>query len=140
VFDKPPLLPMGESFANLIEDATARAIGVAYEIAAGDLAHIELTEGVGVGNYRAVEIEIALLGEPASLVPGRTLVSERRDESLRPSQRYMELVIAGATLHGLPAEHIEHLRSIEARPSTPEAKAFQTQIEEWMRQVRGGGR
>src|SRR5262245_4315526 len=50
VFDKPPLLPVGEAYANLVPDAAAEAFGVLYEIADDDLAHLDLTEGVLVGN------------------------------------------------------------------------------------------
>jgi hypothetical protein len=139
VFDKPPIVPIGESYANLVADHAAHAIGVLYEIGQADLAHIDLTEGVPLGNYRWVDVEVALL-QPfdgvGTSVEARTLVSDHRDTSLCPSHRYMELVIAGARAHALPPEHIESLRAIPSRPSTPEAIAFRERIEGLMRKPR----
>ena len=138
VFDKPPIIPIGESFANLIEDAAADALGVLYEIGAPDLEHVELTEGVPMGNYRRIEVEAAPLdANPAGwVVTAHTLVSERRDPELCPSHRYMELVIAGAIAHNLPHEHITALRAVPSRPSTPEAIEFRQRIDGLMRNLR----
>lgn len=139
VFDKPPLFPIGESFANLVEDAGATAVGVLYEIDAGELQHIDLTEGVQIGNYARIEVEVATLGPPVGIgaaVSAHTLVSEKRDDTLCPSHRYMELVIEGARAHGLPDEHIAALRQVPSRPSTPEALAAQKQIDDILRRLR----
>lgn len=139
VFDKPPLFPIGESFANLVEDAAASALGVLYEIDAAELHHIDLTEGVPIGNYSRIEVVVATLGSHADLasaVAAHTLVSERRDASLFPSHRYMELVIEGARVHGLPEEHISALRQVPSRPSTAEALAVQQQIDDLLRRLR----
>ena len=139
VFDKPPLFPIGESFANLVADAAASAVGVLYEIDAGELQHIDLTEGVPIGNYSRVAVEVATIGSHAGVGPAvaaHTLVSERRDSALCPSHRYMELVIEGARAHGLPEDHIAVLRQVPSRPSTPEALAAQRQIDDLLRRLR----
>src|SRR5262249_37144468 len=137
VFDKPPLFPIGESYANLVEDAAARTYGVLYEARDSDLEQIDLTEGVPLGNYHRIEVSVAALSNDVdTAVVAHTLVSDRRDESLCPSHRYMELVIAGAELHRLPAEHIAALRKIPSRPSTPEALQLQERLHELMRQRR----
>lgn len=136
VFDKPPLFPIGESYANLIADESAAAIGVLYEVSEEDLAHIELSEGVSVGNYACIEVQVAPLRLEADvdeLVVAHTLVSDRRDESLCPSDRYMDLVIGGALAHGLPDDHLEYLRAIPSRPSTPEAEELRARLNEFMR-------
>lgn len=139
VFDKPPLFPIGESFANLVQDGGASAVGVLYEIEAEELQHIDLTEGVPIGNYARIEVEVETIGLHDGLgaaVAAHTLVSENRDPSLCPSHRYMELVIEGARAHGLPAEHIDALRRVPSRPSTPEALAAQQQIDDLIRRLR----
>lgn len=136
VFDKPPLFPIGESFASVVEDPGARALGVIYEITAEDLGHVELTEGVPIGNYRRVETVVAPLADEADLgtaVPAATLASDRRDPGLSPSVRYMELVISGALLHGLPAEHVASLRQVAARPSSAEADELHQRLHALMR-------
>lgn len=136
VFDKPPLFAIGESYANLLADHDATAFGVLYEISAEDLLHVELTEGVLIGNYQAVDVQVTPLRhatEPSASLLARTLVSDKREASLCPSHRYMELVIAGAVAHGLPEVHLEFLRSIPSRPSTPEAEELRLRLNDLMR-------
>ncbi len=65
VLDKTPLLPIGESFANLVAAADAETYGVLYEISEEDLAHVDLTEGVLIGNYSRVEIAVTPLDADA---------------------------------------------------------------------------
>ncbi len=118
VFDKPPLVPAGGAgFANIVREEGAAVFGAAYEITRDDLAHIELTEGVLIDNYRRVEIEVVPLvpgasREPGAPLPVLTLASDRRDPALRPSAVYMARVIEGALEHGLPPDYIELLRRI----------------------------
>jgi len=124
VFDKPPLVPIGESFANLIADPHAAAYGVAYEISATALESIDLSEGVLIGNYvRTTALVVPLDG--GGPVEAFTLMSDRRDAALLPSTRYMALLIEGALEHGLPADYIEFLRAVPAREPSSVARAFQ---------------
>ena len=120
--DKTPLMPIGESFANLLAEDGAETFGVVYEVTGDDLAHVDLTEGVLIDNYRRIEIAIEPLGGEG---PARafTLVSDKRSPELLPSDRYMTLVIEGAELHGLPPAWIAMLRALPTRPSSPEATA-----------------
>ena len=124
VFDKPPLISIGEAFANLVPEASAVALGVAFEVSEGDHAHIEFSEGVLIGNYRRVELAV----EPVTPCPeppavAVSLSSDRRDATLRPSDRYMGLVVAGALEHGLPAEYVARLRAVPVGESTTVARA-----------------
>ena len=121
VCDKPPLVPaMGESFANLVPEEGAEAYGVLFELEADDLAHIELTEGVLIGNYRRTDVVAEPLGG-AEVVTAATLVTDARDAALAPSERYRAMLVDGAREHGLPAEWIGFLESLPARPETAEA-------------------
>ncbi|MCW5893166.1 MAG: gamma-glutamylcyclotransferase [bacterium] len=134
VFDKPPLLPIGEAFANLVPDPAATAIGVAYAVSADDLAHIELTEGVAIGNYRRVTIPV----EPLAAVSdgpceAASLSSDRRDGSLRPSTRYMGLIIAGALEHGLPEPWLAFLRGVPTGAESALASATRPLLDAFMR-------
>ena len=132
VLDKPGLIPMGDSFANIIPDPAATVWGVLYQIDAADLDHIDLTEGVLIGNYARIEIAVQPPGA-ASAIGAFTLVSERRDPRLQPSTRYMGLLISGAEEHGLPADYVAFLRSIPARPESPEVAQLRPFIDDALR-------
>ena len=137
VFDKPPLAPIGESFANIIPDAGATVLGVAFEVSQEDLRQIDLTEGVLLGNYQRVAIPIVPLATSfAPELTAFTLTSDRHDASLSPSQRYMDLLIAGAIEHGLPSDYVAFLRSVPAQPETAEAIEFRAHLDEALRRMR----
>jgi len=121
VCDKPPLLPsMGESFANLVRDGGAEVYGVLFELAAEDLTHVELTEGVLIGNYRRIEVVAEPL-DGTGPVTAAALVADARDPGLAPSERYRALLVEGAREHGLPRAWIAFLEGLPARPETAEA-------------------
>jgi len=133
VFDKPPLVPIGEAFANIVPDAAAHVLGVAYEVSEEDLQRIELTEGVLLGSYDRIAVPVEPLSQPAAPLTAFSLTSDHRDPSVQPSTRYMELVISGATEHGLPAEYIDSLRAVRANPPTSEALLFRALMDEFLR-------
>lgn len=135
VFDKPPLIEIGESFANIIPDATAHVLGVAYEVSAEDLEHIELTEGVRLGNYVRTSVPAQPLSPLAGPMTAFTLSSEHRDPNLQPSTRYMELIIGGAIEHGLPDEYVRWLRTVPANPPTAESVRFRMLMDEALRRA-----
>jgi cation transport regulator ChaC len=120
--DKTPIVPVGASFANLLAEPAAATWGVLYEIGSDDLDHLDLTEGVLIGNYVRVEIAVEPHGAPG---PTRafTLVSDKRSADLQPSDRYMQLLIEGAETHGLPPDWIAMLRAIPTCAESPEAMA-----------------
>ena len=130
VVDKPPLLPVGEAFANIVRDPAAEVCGVLYEISASELAHVELTEGVLIGNYDRVEIAVTALASPSFDVTACTLASDRHDPTLQPSERYMACLVAGAEEHGLPATYVARLRAIPSRPETAEAAALRPLLDD----------
>lgn len=127
VLDKPPILPTGEAMANVVEQADSQVVGVAYAITPNDLAHVDLTEGVLIGNYARVAVQVVPLDGSAGQLEAFTLTSVRRDPALRPSRRYMALLIEGAEHHGLPPEYVNWLRDHPAVDESPEgalARAF----------------
>src|SRR5262249_38913350 len=120
VLDKPPLLSFGHSFANVVPDPGATVYGVAYEISAEDLAHVEFSEGVQLGNYVRADLELETL--QGGTLRACTLTSEKRGTDLKPSLRYMALLVEGATEHGLPDHWIAMLREIPAEEESEAAK------------------
>jgi hypothetical protein len=133
VLDKPPLVTVGHSFANIVPDAASVVWGVLYEIAVADLDHIELTEGVLIDNYRRIEIDVIPRGDGEQPLRAFTLSSDKHDPTLRPSTRYMNLLISGAEEHGLPAEYVAWLRAIPALAESAEAAAWQPVFDEALR-------
>jgi len=135
VFDKPSLLPeVPHGFANIRQETGAVTIGVAFEMTADDLAHVELSEGVTFGNYARVMVEV----EPLVALPdgprlAASLTSERCNPTCRPSTRYMDIVVAGALEHGLPDEHVSFLRGIAAEPEHPKSAELRALLDEWMK-------
>ena len=136
VLDKPPLVPMGCSFANIIADPTSYLYGVAYEIDQDGFAHLELTEGVPIGNYQRVEITVSPLRRASEPLLTYTLVSERLDPQLLPSERYLGCLINGALEHGLPADWIAHLRSQQRQPETKAEKLLRPLLDGGLRRMR----
>jgi len=134
VLDKPSPLPLGHSFANIVTDDDATTFGVLYEVTQDDLAHIDLTEGVLIGNYDRIEVAATPIGGMApNQVRAFTLTATARDPGLRPSDRYMELLIEGAVEHGLPAEYIDFLRGIPSQPETPESREARAMIDQFFK-------
>lgn len=133
VFDKPRLFGEG-SVANIVPDDASHVLGVAFEIPVHDHAHVEMTEGVAIGHYLRVELSVAPLAacdDPPCVA--LSLSSDKRDAALRPSTRYMGLVIEGALEHGLPDAHLEFLRAIPAVEESAEAAALRPMIDALMR-------
>jgi gamma-glutamylcyclotransferase len=134
VLDKPALIPIGGAFANIIPDPAAAVLGVLFEMTEDDLAHLDLTEGVLLGNYERVPVTVQPLSPPdAEVVVAYTLTSQRRDPRQLPTRRYMQLLIEGAEEHGLPPQHIAYLRSLPAREETPEAAQLRPLIDQLLR-------
>jgi hypothetical protein len=129
VLDKPPLIPIGESFANIVRDADTEVLGVAYEVSSDALETIDLTEGVPIGNYERCAIEVVPLAEEGTPLQAFTLVSDRHDAGLQPSTRYLGLLIEGAIEHGLPATYVEFLRAIPACAPSAAALALRPLID-----------
>lgn len=50
-------------------------------------------------------------------------------------QSYMELLIAGALEHGLPAEYVAFLRGVPTAPDSPEGEEGRALIDEALRAI-----
>jgi gamma-glutamylcyclotransferase len=133
VLDKPPLFGPGPAFANIVAEDGAQVFGVVYEIGVDDLEHVELTEGVTLGNYRRAEVTAIPLEAPCTAF---TLVTEKRDDTLLPSAHYMGLLIEGAEAHGLPAAWMAFLRSHPTAADTPESVARRARMDGLLAQLR----
>jgi hypothetical protein len=133
VVDKPPLVPIGHAFANIVPDLAGVVVGVLYEITAADMEHVELTEGVRIGNYRRIDVTVAPLAPPPGEVVATTLASDARAPDLFPSDRYMACLVAGAEEHGLPAEWIARLRAIPCTRESADAVRYRPLLDDALR-------
>jgi hypothetical protein len=124
--DKPSLMGTGEAMANIVADEAASVWGVLYELGEADFDHLELTEGVRIDHYQRIEIavETAASWDGDASAKAFTFTSAHRDPALRPTTRYMRLLISGAAEHGLPAAWIDELRRIEAVEESAEVAAM----------------
>lgn len=136
VLDKPPLFGPGPAFANLVAEEGAEVFGVVYEIGMDDLTHVELTEGVTLGNYRRTEVTAIPLDPDAAPCAALTLVTDKRDATLLPSTHYMDLLIEGAEAHGLPEAWLAFLRAHPSAPDSPEAAAARARMNGLLAQLR----
>lgn len=132
VLDKPPLLPIGESYANIVPDTGSEVFGVAYEVSVDALQTIDLTEGVLIGNYQRRPIPVVRLAGDSGPLEAFTLTSDRHDAGLYPSTRYMALLIEGAIEHGLPDQYVDFLRGIPSHAPSRVSEALRPLFDDAM--------
>ena len=95
----------------------ARLPGVLYSVSATDIATLDRLEGYmpGVDAYRRVHKSV-VLHEPPPTWPARvmaqTYVVANPVPHVPPSRSYRALIVQGAELRGLPAEHIAAIKNI----------------------------
>jgi cation transport regulator ChaC len=105
-----PVGPGERGVANLVSEAGARTCGVLYLLVPDELDRLDRSEGVHVGVYERMAVEIVATDEP---VPAFTYRSRHSTPGRKPSARYLGLLVEGATQHGLPAEYVSLLESHE---------------------------
>ena len=106
-----PVGPGERGVANVVPDPEARTCGVLHRITPDEFDRLDRTEGVHVGIYRRVPVD--LVAENGERVPAQTYVSTWATAGRKPSARYLGLMLAGAREHGLPAQWIEFLAAHE---------------------------
>jgi gamma-glutamylcyclotransferase (GGCT)/AIG2-like uncharacterized protein YtfP len=106
-----PVGPGERGVANLAADPDGATWGACYLLDPAACDHLDRTEGVHAGYYRRLDVTVvtddgshlrAFAYQGAKTVPGR-----------KPSPRYLGLLLDGAREHGLPAEWIRYLETLE---------------------------
>jgi cation transport regulator ChaC len=106
-----PIGPGERGVANLELEPGARTWGVLYLVATEACDRLDRTEGVHVGVYRRVPVEVLVEGE--GRVAAFTYQSSMTTVGRKPSLRYLTLLLDGAREHGLPAEYVALLEGLE---------------------------
>lgn len=106
-----PVGPGERGVANVEPLAGACTCGVLYLLRTAELDRLDRTEGVHVGFYRRVSVEVLVEGE--GRMAAFTYQSSMTVGGRKPSPRYMRLLLDGAREHGLPAEYLEGLERFE---------------------------
>lgn len=98
----------GSGKATLIADPGQAVPGMLYRIAAADLPALDRAEGAGAGYDRNDALAVEADGRRQVAV---SYVAPHPRADLLPFDWYLALVVAGAELGGLPADHIAALRA-----------------------------
>jgi cation transport regulator ChaC len=106
-----PIGPGERGVANVEPSASARTCGVVHRITAAELDRLDRTEGVHVGIYARIPVDVVTGdGERLTAVTYRSSIAAT---GRKPSARYLGLLLDGAREHGLPAEWIRFLEGHE---------------------------
>jgi gamma-glutamylcyclotransferase len=100
--------------ANLYPDFRAEVWGVIYRITRRHLTCLDSTEGVPGRRYQ--HAVIAVEDVDGGLLEAITYIAEGKKIDGKPSLRYITLLREGARAHGLPAQYIRFLESVEHAP------------------------
>src|SRR4029077_20792223 len=95
--------------ANLAPDPDACTHGVAYLLTSEQGEHLDRTEGLHLGLYYRVPVEV--VDGDGSRLPAFTYRSTICTPGRKPSPRYLGLLLDGARAHGLPPDYIRTLES-----------------------------
>ena len=107
-------LPIGageRGVANVVPEPGARTFGVLHLLTSAELDRLDRTEGVHVGLYQRVVVDVA--GADGGRVAAVTYRSTWASPGRKPSARYLGLLLTGAREHALPDEWIRFLEGHE---------------------------
>jgi cation transport regulator ChaC len=97
--------------ANICSDPAGEVWGVLYRITSREMVRLNATEGIPGGRYHPTWLNVEDAdGQP---VAAMTYVAPGNPTDGRPSLRYISLLRDGARAHGLPAEWLRWLDSVE---------------------------
>jgi cation transport regulator ChaC len=116
-------LPVGPGecgVANVVLKAGARTCGVLYRISGEEASRLDRTEGVQGGYYG--RISVAVETREGTLVDAFTYHSKYSSPGRKPSQRYIGLLLDGASEHALPLDYVDILRAFELAIDEREAE------------------
>jgi cation transport regulator ChaC len=114
-----PVGPGERGVANVEPSLGARTWGGLYLLTPGDCDRLDRTEGVHVGVYRRVPVDVA--AGRGLRVRAFTYRSSLTAPGRKASPRYLGLLLDGAREHGLPDEWVRFLEGLELARDEREA-------------------
>ncbi len=99
----------GSGKVNLARDAVASVWGVAFRLAAPEIAALDGFEP----GYARIPVSVSL--RDGGACEAQTFISEQRAPGLRAAPAYKALILAGAREHALPDDWIELLERLPVR-------------------------
>ena len=111
----------GSGKGNIIAAPGVEVWGVMYEISTAHATVLDEVEGPG---YRRAALQViqSSSGEPVSVFSYLARAGAIAD-GLRPFSWYLDFLLHGAALHGLPAGYVEQLRRVTAIADTDVERA-----------------
>jgi hypothetical protein len=106
-----PVGPGERGVANIEQEDGASIHGVLHLLTRAELDRLDRTEGVHVGAYQRIPVEVAV-GD-GTRVTAITYRSSLTTTGRKPSARYLQLLLDGAREHELPDEYIRFLAGLE---------------------------
>jgi hypothetical protein len=116
-----PVGPGERGVANVEPDSAAHVWGAVYLLARDDGERLDRSEGVHVGLYHRISVDVALDG--GERVSAFTYRSVWSSPGRKPSARYLGLMLDGAREHALPAEYVAALECLDRAVDEREATA-----------------
>jgi hypothetical protein len=107
VFQQPGLRIIEPCFANIQPTLVDCVYGVLHDLAEDAIAHIDRFEGASYERFM-----VKVNGANSGWVQAWAYRSRYPVEGRRPSQRYRDLLIAGALEFNLPREYITYLKQV----------------------------
>ena len=107
------------------DGTTAVAYGVLYDVADSDGAKLDRVEGVHTGGYLRRAVQLRRLAGGTTEAVTYVAADGHVDPTCVPFEWYRDLVVAGATEHGLPAQYVEELTRTPAIPDPDSARSAQ---------------
>jgi gamma-glutamylcyclotransferase (GGCT)/AIG2-like uncharacterized protein YtfP len=108
VFNQPGIPLFEPAFANIRPQRGESVHGVLWEITREDLGRLDLQEGGG-NAYDRLVVQVDTDEGP---VEARTYVATRNVSGIRPSRRYLDVLLEGAREAALPGAYIDKLARV----------------------------
>lgn len=93
-------------FANVEPSPGDEVFGIAYRLSRAGLDKIIMTEST---DYSLVDVQVSLDNEDT--ICAKTLINHVGMSGLKPSKRYIDLLVRGAKSNGLPSHYAEFIES-----------------------------
>ncbi len=106
-----PIGPGERGVANVEPSPGERVWGALYLLTAADCARLDRTEGVHMGAYRRLDVQVC--EEDGGRCAAFTYASSLTRADRKPSARYLRLLVEGARQRGLPDDYVRWLERFE---------------------------